>query len=104
MVKITHEKWKCISCGACAAACPEFWEMGEDGKANLKGAEYKKTDDGDFGKLIIDEVKCNKEAEAGCPVQCIHVDEESGVATEKAAEAKEEPSEEKKVEEASAGE
>ena len=99
MVKITHEKWKCISCGACAAACPEFWEMADDGKAHLKGAEYKKTDDGDLGELTVDEVKCNKEAEAGCPVQCIHVKEE-----EKAEEPAEKPAEKPAEEEAPASE
>ena len=27
MVKIVHEKWKCIGCGACAAICADHWEM-----------------------------------------------------------------------------
>ncbi|MBW2994527.1 ferredoxin [Candidatus Woesearchaeota archaeon] len=95
MAKIIHEKWKCISCGACVAACAEFWEMGDDGKAHLKGAAYKKTDDGDLGELAVDDIKCNKEAEAGCPVQCIHV--KGAVAEEKPSEekAEEKPSEEK---------
>ena len=76
MAKVIHEKWKCISCGACAATCPEFWEMSSDGKAHLKNAEYKKTDEGELGELEVEDVKCNKDAAAGCPVQCIHVKEE----------------------------
>lgn len=75
MVKVTHERWKCISCGACAGVCSEFWEMADDGKAKLKGAEYKKTDEGELGELTVDDAKCNKDAESGCPVQCIHVKE-----------------------------
>ena len=90
MAKITHEKWKCIMCGACAGVCPEFWEMGSDGKAHLKGAEYKKVDDGELGELTVDDVKCNKDAEAGCPAKCIHVKEEETKEEAKEEEAKEE--------------
>jgi ferredoxin len=83
MVKITHEKWKCVMCGACAGTCPEFWEMGSDGKAHLKGAEYKKVDEGELGELTVDDAKCNKAAADGCPANCIHVEE--GEQKEKAA-------------------
>ncbi|MBW3002533.1 ferredoxin [Candidatus Woesearchaeota archaeon] len=75
MAKVVHERWKCIMCGACANVCPEFWEMADDGKAKLKGASYKKTDEGELGELNVDDAKCNKEAESGCPAQCIHVKE-----------------------------
>lgn len=61
-IKIIHEIDKCIGCGACAAVCPDNWEMtGDKSKA-------KKTD--------LKEIGCNKEAEEGCPVNCIHVKEE----------------------------
>jgi len=90
MVKVTHERWKCIGCEACANVCSEFWEMADDGKAKLKGAEYKKTDEGELGELTVDDAKCNKEAESGCPAQCIHVKEEA------AEEKKEETAEQKK--------
>ena len=36
--KILHFKEECISCGACAAILPEFWEMDDDGMAQLKGS------------------------------------------------------------------
>ena len=34
--KILHYKDDCISCGACAAIYPEFWEMDDEGLAHLK--------------------------------------------------------------------
>lgn len=69
-MKIIHERQKCIGCGACAAVCPAFWEMAEDGKANLKGA--KKIQNENY-QLEVEEVGCNKEAADSCPVQCIHI-------------------------------
>ncbi|MBW3015765.1 ferredoxin [Candidatus Woesearchaeota archaeon] len=59
--EVTQEHEKCISCGACVAVCADNWEMGDDGKAKPKS----KQSDAD----------CNKDAEAGCPVKCIHVKE-----------------------------
>jgi len=73
MAKIIHEQWKCIGCGACEGVCPKYWGMGDDNKAKLKGAKYKDVSDGKLGELEIKEAGCNKDAEEGCPVQCIHV-------------------------------
>jgi ferredoxin len=60
--KITQEHEKCIGCGACVSVCSENWLMANDGKA-----KPKKTNISDK------ELKCNKDAEEACPVQCIHV-------------------------------
>jgi ferredoxin len=58
MVKV--DKNKCIGCGACAAVCPEVFEMGDDGKSHVKaGADLKKN------------AKCIKQAIEGCPVEAI---------------------------------
>lgn len=74
MAKVRHDRPNCIGCGACAATCPKFWEMGEDGKSHLKGSiqvgdQYELNDVND-----PQDVDCNKQAEAGCPVNVIHVE------------------------------
>jgi len=57
--KITVDQEKCIGCGACAATCPASFKL-ENGKAHPISAE-------------VEELTCEKEAEAGCPVQAITV-------------------------------
>ncbi|MBU4501043.1 MAG: ferredoxin [Nanoarchaeota archaeon] len=60
--KITQDRDGCISCGACASACPDNWEMADDGKS-----KPKKTD------ISEEEFECNNKAAAGCPVNIIHI-------------------------------
>lgn len=67
-VKVIHDRDVCIGCGACAAVCPDYWEMGDDGKSDLKGAKSN--------SLELKEAGCNKEAAQGCPVNCIHIEED----------------------------
>jgi len=67
-VKITHDRDVCIGCGACVAVCPDYWEMSNDGKSDLKGA--------DGNVLQLSDKKCNLEAAQSCPVTCIHVEED----------------------------
>lgn len=59
MTKIVFNVKDCIGCGACAAVCPENWDM-----------------DGDKAKclnLSPKDVGCNKDAADTCPVSCIKV-------------------------------
>jgi len=70
-VKIEYDVEKCIGAAACAAACPEYWEMLDTGKAHLKGS----TRDGDIETLEIDEEGCNREAAEACPVAAIIITE-----------------------------
>jgi len=69
MPKVIHEKDKCIGCGACAAVCPDFWEMGSDGKSHLKGSKKA----GKNFELTLKDAACNQDAANTCPVQCIQV-------------------------------
>ena len=57
--KITVDKSKCIGCGACAATCPDAFEM-KDRKALAVKSEVEK-------------LTCEKEAESACPVDAIKV-------------------------------
>lgn len=70
-MKIVFERNKCIGCGACAATCPENWELAEDGKSKLLGSKLNPTTK-NYEK-DISEAGCNQEAAEGCPVQCIHM-------------------------------
>ena len=65
--EISHDRGGCIGCGACAAASPEFWELGNDSKATLKGSKGNKLK---IGKKDLDKMM---EAAKACPVNVIHV-------------------------------
>ena len=71
MAKVIHEREKCIGCGSCAAICPKYWEMAEDGKVNLLKAEAT-SKKGNY-ELEIKKIECNQEAADACPVECIHI-------------------------------
>ncbi len=71
MVRIIFEKSKCVGCGSCAAVCPKYWEMSEDGKARLKNGKPGAGNGSE--EIEINEVDCNKEASNVCPSQCIRI-------------------------------
>ncbi len=54
------DKEKCIGCGACAATCQQVFEMGNDGKSQVKAKFDEKKNE-----------KCIKEAIANCPAEAI---------------------------------
>jgi len=71
--KILHFKKECISCGACAAICPEFWEMDDEGMAHLKGST--EADGHDELEINTEENRArNQEAADACPVQIIKLE------------------------------
>lgn len=73
MIKIIHDRKKCISCGACASVCPEMFEMSEkDGLAFLKNS---KEINGFFELEIDNVVDCAREAANVCPVNIIKIQE-----------------------------
>jgi ferredoxin len=57
--KISVDKKKCIGCGACTATCPNSFDM-KEGKAYPIKPE-------------VEELTCEKDAEAGCPVDAISI-------------------------------
>ncbi len=70
MAKITQEREKCIGCGSCAALCPKYWEMAQDGKSKLLNSTQNA--EGNY-EIETEDVECNKEAADACPVQIIHI-------------------------------
>ena len=58
---INVNKEVCIGCGACTATCPDVFEMGTDGKAQVKE-----------GAAI--DAMCVESAKTGCPVNAISVE------------------------------
>lgn len=72
MAKVIQQRDKCIGCGTCVAICADFWQMGNDGKSNLKGA---KDAGGNKFELETQDAGCNKQAADSCPVQVIIVEE-----------------------------
>ena len=69
-MKVTLIKKDCIGCGSCAAVCPDFFEMTDDGKSSIK--KSKKV--GDNEVLEVKKEGCIKEAADICPTQCIKVE------------------------------
>jgi len=70
MVRIIHQRGKCIGCNYCVEVAPATWRMeNEDGKASLIGAKQKK----EFFILITtdDNLDTNLEAMELCPVKII---------------------------------
>jgi ferredoxin len=69
MPKIKLEKEKCIGCGSCSAVCDKYFEMGEDGKSHIKGAEKQTIEE-----LEVEKIECAEQASEACPVMCIHIE------------------------------
>jgi ferredoxin len=73
MVRIFHQRIKCIGCNYCAEVAPYRWQMNEtDGKCNLTdGAENK----GIYTAVVgNDEYAANREAAEVCPVNIIRTE------------------------------
>ncbi len=70
---ILHFKKDCISCGACAAIAPEYWEMDEQGLAHLK--QGKAVNSHFELEIATEDAKAtNQEAADCCPVNIIKVE------------------------------
>ena len=69
---LQHDRPNCIGCAACEAVAPDFWEMNEDGKSDIKGAANKENG---WQETEIEEKNFieNKDAADSCPVNVIHL-------------------------------
>lgn len=73
MIRIIHQREKCIGCNYCVEVAYNRWRMSKkDGKSVLLGATDKKG----FHTVVAgdDELKDNQKAAACCPVNIIKVE------------------------------
>ena len=70
--KLEHNRPDCIGCAACAAIAPEYWEMHEDGKSDIKKS-IKRPDGWEEREIEETEFTANKDAADACPVNVIHI-------------------------------
>lgn len=63
-MKVKVDKDSCIGCGACAAICPEVFDLDDDGLSEVKTEEVKNNN--------IDDVK---DAVDSCPTGAIKIEE-----------------------------
>jgi ferredoxin len=71
MHKLQQDRENCIGCGACEAVAPDFFEMKDDGKSQIKGAKkIKELWERDFDEKDFETIK---EAADSCPVNVIHI-------------------------------
>jgi len=70
-MKIILEREKCIGCGSCAAICPKFFELEEDGKSHLKGSKINTKNQTE--ELEAQNLDCATQAAEACPVEAIKI-------------------------------
>jgi ferredoxin len=71
MPKIKLEREKCIGDGSCAALCPKYFELVDDGKAHIKGSTK---DAQEVEELEVEKIECGQSACDACPAQCIYIE------------------------------
>ena len=67
--KIVLEREECISCESCVNACPDSFEMDDDGWARMKDSMRVGSND----EQETEDLGCCKEAAEACPVNIIHI-------------------------------
>jgi len=74
MLKVTIDREECISCGACWADCPEFFEENLDDGFSQVVEEYRTGGNPAEGEAPAELEDCVRDAADGCPVEIIHVE------------------------------
>ncbi|MAE13534.1 hypothetical protein CMO92_03135 [Candidatus Woesearchaeota archaeon] len=74
---VEHDRPNCIGCGSCCVIAEGFWELDDDGKANITKAEQLKN--GQQRLEIKDkDLEIMKDAAESCPVNVIHIKDKTG--------------------------
>jgi len=73
MIRIRQKVSECVGCRHCADTAPHYFQMDDDGIAQLLNA----TTQGVFqiAEGFEEDLQALKESEEGCPVNIIHVDQ-----------------------------
>lgn len=71
MAKIKLEREKCIGCGTCSALCPKYFELKDDGKSSIIGAQRNQAGN---DELETEKIECAESAAEACPTQCIFIE------------------------------
>ncbi len=70
---IEFEREGCIGAASCCAACPKFWKLNDDGKADLVGGEKNQDNSLQTKEIEEEDLRGNLEAAEACPVNVIHL-------------------------------
>jgi ferredoxin len=72
-IKIAHKKPECIGCGLCTEVAPAYWQMDEDGEAQL--IQVVRSDKQfEYANGFEEDREILKKAAEGCPVGIIRID------------------------------
>lgn len=72
-VRIAHKKPECIGCALCAEVAPTYFQMDEEGEAQLVRV-IRRDASFEYGEGFEDDREVLKQAEEGCPVDIIRID------------------------------
>lgn len=67
--KVVLEREECIACESCVGMCSDFFEMADDGWAQMTGSKRVGSND----ELETDDLGCINDAAEACPVTIIHI-------------------------------
>lgn len=71
-IPIAHKQPECIGCMLCAEVAPQYWEMNEDGEAELRRVT-RSDKTFHYSEGFEEDRDILNEAEAGCPVNIIRI-------------------------------
>ncbi|MGB0414509.1 MAG: ferredoxin [Coraliomargarita sp.] len=71
-IRIAHKKPECIGCMLCAEVAPNYFEMDDDGEAQLIRVT-REDSSFQYGEGFEEDRSILEEAEEGCPVNIIRI-------------------------------
>lgn len=72
LIPISHKKPECIGCALCAEVAPNYFEMDEDGEAQLVQITHLR-EKFQFGEGFEEDRATLEAAEEGCPMDIIKI-------------------------------